>query len=296
LAAEARAAELRITQDNSTVSIFDGDRLVLHYRFSGVPMKPYADQFFSPAGVQVLRDAPHDHLHHHGLMYALAIDGIDFWSEVGQGFGKELHKSLADVKATVRNGTGRAGFVQQLDWVGPASGKLLLVERRTIDLLRADDLGATLVGWRCRLQTPPGKQSITITGSHYFGLGIRFVESMDKGGRFFNANDKPGEIVRGDERLAAVKWCAYTAKADGKPVTAAIFDHPGNVRHPAKMFTMSKPFAYLSATLNVWKEPLAVKAGKPLELSYGVALWDGEVDKATVEKLYQRWLKLSVSE
>lgn len=296
MAAEARAAELRITQDNSTVSIFDGDRLVLHYRFSGVPMKPYADQFFSPAGVQVLRDAPHDHLHHHGLMYALAIDGIDFWSEVGQGFGKELHKSLADVKATVRNGTGRAGFVQQLDWVGPASGKLLLVERRTIDLLRADDLGATLVGWRCRLQTPPGKQSITITGSHYFGLGIRFVESMDKGGRFFNANDKPGEIVRGDERLAAVKWCAYTAKADGKPVTAAIFDHPGNVRHPAKMFTMSKPFAYLSATLNVWKEPLAVKAGKPLELSYGVALWDGEVDKATVEKLYQRWLKLSVSE
>ena len=58
-----------------------------------------------------------------------------------------------------------------------------------------------------------------------------------------HADDKPGEIVRGDERLTAAKWCAYTAKADGKPVTAAIFDHPGNVRHPAKMFTMSKPFA-----------------------------------------------------
>ena len=296
LAVKASAAELRITQDNSTVSIFDGDRLVLHYRYTGVPMKPYADQLFSPAGVQVLRDSPHDHKHHHGLMYALAIDGIDFWSEVGRGFGKELHKSLADVMATVRNGTGRAGFVEQLDWVGPASDKPLLVERRTIDLLRADDLGATLVGWRCRLQTPPGKEAIKITGSHYFGLGMRFVESMDTGGRFFNADDKPGEIVRGDERLTAVKWCAYTAKADGKPVTAAIFDHPGNVRHPAKMFTMSKPFAYLSATLNVWKEPLVVKAGKPLELRYGVALWDGEVDKATVEKLYQRWLKLSGAE
>jgi hypothetical protein len=24
-----------------------------------------------------------------------------------------------------------------------------------------------------------------------------------------------------------------------------------------------------------------------------VALWDGEVDKATVEKLYQRWVELS---
>ena len=31
----------------------------------------------------------------------------------------------------------------------------------------------------------------------------------------------------------------------------------------------------------------------PLNLCYGVALWDGEVDKATVEKLYQRWVELS---
>ena len=56
---------------------------------------------------------------------------------------------------------------------------------------------------------------------------------------------------------------------------------------------MSKPFAYLSATRNEWKEPLVVKADKPLELRYAVALWDGEVDKATVEKLYQRWLQFS---
>ena len=56
---------------------------------------------------------------------------------------------------------------------------------------------------------------------------------------------------------------------------------------------MSTPFAYLSATLNEWKEPLVVQAGQPLELRYAVALWDGEVEKATVEKLYQRWLELS---
>ena len=58
---------------------------------------------------------------------------------------------------------------------------------------------------------------------------------------------------------------------------------------------MAQPFAYLSATLNTAKEPIAVKAGKPLDLCYGVALWDDEVDRATVEKLYQRWLVLSVT-
>jgi hypothetical protein len=86
---------------------------------------------------------------------------------------------------------------------------------------------------------------------------------------------------------------AYTAKLDGQPVTAAIFDHPANIRYPGKKFTMTIPFAYLAATLNQWKEPLTVKAGNPLDLRYGVALWDGAADKTTIEKLYQRWLAIS---
>jgi len=292
LTVEARADDLRINQDNSTVSIFEGGRPVLRYRYTDVPMKPYVDQLFSPAGVQVLRDAPSDHPHHHGLMYALTVDDVDFWGEVGQGYGKEKHKSLHDVKAATNNDTGRAGFVQELVWVGPKSEKPLLVERRAIEAIEVPDLGATLIEWRCRLQTPPGKDAMVLTGHHYFGLGMRFLASMDNDGRFFNADDKPGEVVRGDERLTSTRWCALTAKADGKPVTVAIFDPPANLRHPATMFTMSKPFAYLSATMNEWKEPATVQADKPLNLCYGVALWDGEVDKATVEKLYQRWLKL----
>ncbi len=91
------------------------------------------------------------------------------------------------------------------------------------------------------------------------------------------------------------KRCAYTAKADGKPVTVAMFDHPGNFR-PATFFTLTHGFAYLSATLNEWKEPITLKAGQPLKLCYGIALWDGEVDKAAVEKLYQRWVKLSTGQ
>jgi hypothetical protein len=190
-----------------------------------------------------------------------------------------------------------------LDRTRPASDKPLLHEDREVyvvndlgalDADRHDALGATLVEWRSTLESPPGKESIVLTGDHYFGLGMRFVQSMD-GGRFFNADDKPGEVVRGDERLTPVNWCAYTAKADGKPVTVAIFDHPNNPRYPATMFTMSKPFAYLSATRNEWKQPLKIEAAKPLTLQYAVAAWDGAVDKATVEKLYQRWLKMEQS-
>lgn len=264
----------------------------MRYRHADVRMKPYVDRLFTPGGVQVLRDSAPDHPHHHGLMFALSVDGVDFWGEVGRGYGKQVQREIGDVKTASQNGVRRVHFAQTLDWVGPESDKPLLIERRKIGEYRAEDLGATLIEWNSILQAPPGKESIKLTGHHYFGLGMRFVESMDRDGRFFNSDDRQGEVVRGDERLTPAKWCAYTAKADGRPVTIALFDHPDNLRHPARMFTMSKPFAYLSATMNEWKEPVVVKAGEPLELRYAAALWDGEVDKAAVERLYRRWLKL----
>ena len=41
---------------------------------------------------------------------------------------------------------------------------------------------------------------------------------------------------------------------------------------------------------------VTVKADYPLGLCYGVAFWDGEVEKATVGKLYRQWLALSGAE
>ncbi len=225
-------------------------------------------------------------------MYALAVDGVNFWEEHLPNSGRQLHKALPELKAVAVDGSSRAKLVEELEWVGPGSEKPLLIEQRIIEVFRRTDLDATLIGWRCCLQTPPGKDAAVITGNHYYGLGMRFLVSMDTGGRFFNADDSPGEDVNG-QRLTGVKWCAYTAKANGKPVTVAIFDHPFNLRRPAKMFSMTTPFAYLSATLNAWKEPITLKADQPLDLRYGVALWDGEVDKARVEKMYRSWLFLA---
>ena len=53
---------------------------VMTYRFAGAP-KPYVKELFTPAGVQVLLDSPADHIHHRGLMFAVAIDGVNFWEE-----------------------------------------------------------------------------------------------------------------------------------------------------------------------------------------------------------------------
>jgi hypothetical protein len=123
---------------------------------------------------------------------------------------------------------------------------------------------------------------------------MRFVESMDKGGKWIYPEKKSeAVVVRGDERLIGAEWCAYTAKADGKDVTVAMFDYPKNGRHPATWFTMMQPFSYVSATLNLWKEPMILKAGQKLTLRYGVAIWDGQVDAQTIDSMRVRWVEFA---
>ena len=284
------ASSLRIERHDKAVAIFAGERQVLEYRYIESPRKAYVARLFTPSGVQVLRDSPSDHQHHHALMFALAVDSVDFWAE-GEGTGQQKNRSLSLMDARVEKGLESAGLTQRLEWTGGPDNQVLLLERRTVTAYDGPTLGATLLMWQSRLQTPLERKSSLLTGSHYFGLGLRFVESMDQGGHFINPEGSAGESVRGSERLTAAKWCAYTAAADGRRVTVAVFDHPSNPRHPARMFTMTPPFAYLAATLNLWKEPMRLTAGQDLKLTYGVALWDGEVEAPEIERLYRLWVE-----
>jgi hypothetical protein len=262
---------MRITVDANSVFVNRGQHNLLCYRYGDVPFKPYVQQFYSPSGINVLRDAPHDHLHHHALMYAVAVDGVNFWEEQNAP-GRQLHKRFVDMRIDKDDNAPSAGFVEQIDWINPRNRELLLKESRTIKVCQLDEIKATLLSWQSSFGVPSGRKSMTLTGSHYFGLGMRFLESMDKGGEFYNAVYQAGDIVRGTERITRADWCTYTAEADGKPVTIAMFGHPENLRHPTHWFTMTTPFAYLAATLNLHKEVLEVTSDKPLALRYAVVL------------------------
>ena len=75
-----RVHSLQIVRQGAILSIADGDRLLLQYQCTPNPRKSYVKQLCSPAGVNVLRDSPHDHKHHHALMFAVGVDGVDFWA------------------------------------------------------------------------------------------------------------------------------------------------------------------------------------------------------------------------
>ncbi len=289
LAADPAVQPLRVTVDSTTVSIYAGERPILHYQSTMKPSKVYIRELFTPSGVNILRDSPADHPHHHGLMYAIAADGIDFWSE-NSNCGQQQPVALSDVLVCPDKNVSKAGFTQEIDWIAP-DGDKKLVEHRTIEVVQFKELDVSLVTWRSRFQTPADKREVELSGSHYFGLGMRFVKSMDRVGTHFNADGKNGTIVRGDERVTLTKWMAYTAPVDGRAVTVAMFDHPDNARS-AHFFTMLSRFNYISATLNLWKEPMTIKAAEPLSLCYGVAVWDGKVDREEIEAAYRQWIRL----
>ena len=278
--------EVAIKHDDQGALLLFDNNLIAKYRYKNVAYKPYIEQLYTPSGINVVRDMVPDHLHHHGLMYAVAVDGVNFWEEQ-QEPGVQKNLGVGDIVR--RSDMKIAGIHQYLNWMGPSANDVLLNEEREIQVQLIKSQGATLLTWEIKLSVPLGKEIATLSGSHYFGLGMRFVESMDAVGKFSNADGKEGRVFRGEERLVESDWCAYAAAVDGKPVTVAIFGYPANLRHPTTWFTMAKPFAYMSATLNLHEEPLKIMAGKPLKLRYGVALWDGHVSKDQIQKLYGKW-------
>ena len=136
------AKGMRVATDRDVVYITAGERVLMRYRYLDVPYKPYVDQLFSPGGVNILLDAPHDHLHHHALMYAITADGINFWEEFTAP-GQQVHRSFSDVKVDMREETPFAGFSERLDWSNPRSKETILTEERTIE-------GSYLAGPRLR--------------------------------------------------------------------------------------------------------------------------------------------------
>lgn len=253
----------------------------LQYEPGPAPFKAYVKELRTPGGVQVLLDSPADHIHHHGLMLALGVDGVDFWTEAPpERMGRQVPRGPAAFAAT--------RIAQTLDWQTPG-GTNLIEETRLVTVRAGADGRPSVVTWESALRPAEGRANVRLWGRHYFGLGLRFVRDFDGAVEFLFRPGATNRVVKGDERLTPGRWCAARGAIGGKPVTVAMFDHPANPRHPAEWFTMAKPFAYMSATLGIEKSPMALPAGRDLRLRWAVTLWDGHVAAAAVDAEWTAW-------
>lgn len=277
LAAEGLSVET-ITQPFEYV-FKHGNQTVMRYRFAPDAYKSYIAELRTTRGENVLRDAPHDHLHHHALMYGITVNGVNFWEEIaGSGVQKNISISKPGTHLNAR-GIPETGFTQVLHWL-PASeaflpstnSRPLLVEQRAIRLTTDPATSEVAVYWKSKFTAGARSNVVALTGSNYQGLGLRFAQDLDAGASHFYPGGKP-DLSAGKQDASPHPWEAVTFDTGGKPSTIVVFGHPGNNRGEPRFFSMKTPFAYLAATQGLDREPMVYQQGDEFEINYLIALY-----------------------
>ena len=124
LAESAAAASPAISIDSKTdrgeLEVRVKGRKLLVYAFATNQFKPYVRELYTLRGENVLRDAVPDHLHHHGLMYAVCVNGINFWEERNAP-GIQKHVEMVHVDTSSANGVPVAYFTELIHWLAPTN-------------------------------------------------------------------------------------------------------------------------------------------------------------------------------
>ena len=78
---------------------------------------------------------------------------------------------------------------------------------------------------------------------------------------------------------------------DGHGVMLVMFGRPDNARGDASFFTMLDPFAYLSATQGLDKQPLEYAAGDKFSLSYLLTVYAENKSAEFIQRRCELWEK-----
>ena len=268
---------------------------VLVYSFAPQQFKPYVKELYTLKGDNILRDAPHDHLHHHALMYGIRVNGINFWEEIpGSGVQKPI-QILRQETAMNSRGQPQVTFSQLIHWVAPqeaflpdTSGVALLIERRTLVLTLDETNQETALQWQSEFQVGTKTNQVVLTGANYHGLGLRFLSELDPLAIHLNSGNTP-DLRDNKQDVAGGRWGSVSFDAPGKPMTVVLFGRQDNARGEARFFTMRTPFAYLSATQGLDQEPLAYRSGDKFQLRYLITLYPEIKAKEFIDRRSQAW-------
>ncbi len=292
------------------VCVLCGGVSVLEYHYRpDVPRqespKPYIHPLATPRGDVFTLDRPHDHPWHRGLYFGWAsVNETNLWGGPsyvrGQGYvdrgdqGEMRHDHWERLERDVQG----VHIVERVTW-HTATGVDLAYERRWLTVYTPVTPHELLLTVRSEVRASSEDLALQFSTpmiegrpdpSGYSGLTLRLPRCMT-GGEVLNSEGAEGEHeVMGKE----ARWVLYRAMQDGscRPCTVAVFDHPGNPRHPTPFFVRATPYGVINPAL-VWDKRFVLPAGMTLPLIYGLYLHSGETSPEQVQSAYERWLRIA---
>ena len=308
----ADPVSVTLVKASDRVRVEIGGQLFTEYIFGDGASRSYFYPVLAPDGTPLTRNFPMkqtpgeetDHPWHRSMWFAHSIvNGVDFWNEKGGDPGNSPdEKGHTVVDGAVETSDGAVGVIRVRDnWVTPA-GKLICTDDRTIGF-HADASGR-FIDFEITLHALP--DTPLVIGDNKDGtMAVRLAEWMtmthkvkgvDTGGS--------GHVVtaKGDSDAAAwgkrADWCDYYSQRNGTTYGVAIFDNPGNIRHPT--WWMARPYGLFGANPfgqhdyeNLKDQPHAgdytIPAGGSLTLRYRFYFHTGDTAAADIAGHYSEY-------
>lgn len=224
------AWDLKLEKDR--IIVIENDRELLRYEAGRVP---FIYPLPSPSGANLARRWPIedaasgeelDHPHHRSMWFSHgSVNGFDFWSWHGKGEPHIQHLNVTDAAG----GPDGASFTAHLQWV--AAGQPLLKETRTYRFSRPDRKSLAI---RFETQLVALAETVEFGDTKEGSFAVRVDRTLRLTGTMAR-----GSILDSSGRTDAEtwgkrsNWVAFHGPDElGEPAVIAMFDHPGNLRHP----------------------------------------------------------------
>jgi hypothetical protein len=254
------------------------------YVYAGKP-KPFFHPLHTPAGFCISLFEPHDHLWHRGLWFTIKyINEENFWEEQ-EPFGTQR---LVLPPSITQLSEGVAKISHDSLWERPGGAGVVFKEERSItySILDTDHYA---LDWDVKLVAQADlllDRTPFTTWGGYGGLIVRGNRNWQKTNILFpdsTTSDRPVGIP--------AQWTDLSGVFDGGANATggvALFDNPGNVRHPQPWYGATGAGHYVNAAF-LFHEPMTLKAGETLHLKYRVIVHDGMWDVARLQKAYDSY-------
>ena len=114
--------------------------------------------------------------------------------------------------------------------------------------------------------------------------------SKGAAGRIVNSEGEEASKVWG----RPARWVDYSGVIERRPVGIAVFDHPGNLRHPTRWHARgyglfaANPFHGFGGG-PPGSDGHTIPAGEELRLRYRFVFHEGDAERADIEHRWKRW-------
>jgi hypothetical protein len=302
-------AEVKLTEQADHVRVEIDGKLFTEYHFTGA-RRPYLYPIIGPTGAGMTRNYPmkedvageeKDHPHHKGLWFGhRSVNGAGFWEDSakpGTKLGQIVHDGFLEVKGGKEDGVIRA----KNKWVLDDGGEVVCTDERTIGIHqmkegRALDFNITITA---------GEKEVVFGDDKDGVMAIRLAETMrvqrskPKGEKTAPAGE--GHILTstgkkdGEAWGTRADWVDCYGPVEGKTVGVAMFDHPGNPRHPTwwhvRTYGLFAANAFGQAQFEKLPDKEAgafkIAPGKSVTFRYRFYFHEGDPEQAKVADQYR---------